>query len=114
MIVNAYLCWKTCKSDPGLGKLCDPDDRRSRIDWLSWAAVVPVSEKLRCCVVGGILVCKSAVQVCVPPDTLILLERGTADTCAVRPPFAAPAIINDCWPSVDVILPADEPLVRLM
>lgn len=74
--------------------------------------MVPVNEKLRCCVLGGIFVCKSAVQVCVPPDTFILFDRGTAETCAVRPPLAPN--INACWASVDVILPADEPFVRFI
>lgn len=82
------------------------------MDWLNWAAVVPVSEKLRCCVFGGIFVCKSDVQVCVPPDTLILFDLGTAETWAVRPPLAPR--INACCASVDVIFPDEEPFVRLM
>ena len=43
------LCWKTCISRPGLGKLCVPEPNLSLTDWLSWAAPGPVSEKLRYC-----------------------------------------------------------------
>lgn len=93
---KTYRCWKTFKSAPGFGRLCEPFEKRSRIDWLSWAAVGPVSEKLRCCVFGGIFICKSAVHVCVPPDTFNLFDRGTADTWAVRPPFVPISIV---WPS---------------
>lgn len=102
---ETYRCWKTAKSVPGFGRLCVPLARRSRIDWLSWAAVGPVSEKLRCCALDeGNFDCRSAVQVCVPPDTLSLFERGTADTWAVRPPFAA---ISICCGSI-------APLARLI
>lgn len=101
---DTYRCWKTFKSAPGFGKLCEPLEKRSRIDWLSWAAVGPVSEKLRCCVFGGIFICKSAVHVCVPPDTFNLFDRGTADTCAVRPPFVPISIV---WPSCVAKVPLD-------
>lgn len=92
---GAYRCWKTLRSEPGLGRLCEPLERRSRIDWLSCAALGPVSEKLRYCGCGGVFDCRSAVHVCVPPLTFILPARGTADTCAVRPPLAEMSMV--CW-----------------
>lgn len=43
--------------------------------------------------------------VCVPPETFNLLERGTAETCAVRPPTSI---------AVACISAADEIPLRLM
>jgi hypothetical protein len=65
------------------------------------SSIILKPDKLR-----HLLCWKSAVVVCVPPETFNLLDRGTAETCAVLPPASIAFVC--------ISVAAELPFVRLM